>query len=218
MPLPPRRPIFQVVASADPQPAGLPPSSAPVSAPIKIASLSPNDIVKARGLWETLGATASTPRALDGAHDMTASIGPFGGPDRVPPDLALAYAAQAENALRTPALRPSAQITTTGSGSIARKPSDSVANHRTQTTDRLDDPWLRGLMLTDSVQGSLVVTPVGDPNLKGLVDYMRKPAAAVVMTFSGNPHLGMTEDKFSGSAVVFLSTVTFSAGRTAALR
>ena len=30
-----------------------------------------------------------------------------------------------------------------------------------------------------------------------------------MMTFSGDPHLGMSTDKFAGSAVVFISTVTF---------
>ncbi len=37
------------------------------------------------------------------------------------------------------------------------------------------------------------------------------------MTFSRDPHLGMSTEKFAGSAVVFVSTITFKA-RTAALR
>ena len=31
----------------------------------------------------------------------------------------------------------------------------------------------------------------------------------MVMTFSGDPHLGMTCEQFSGSAVVFQATMTF---------
>ena len=30
-----------------------------------------------------------------------------------------------------------------------------------------------------------------------------------MMTFSDNPHLGMSSEKFAGNAVVFVSTVTF---------
>jgi len=37
------------------------------------------------------------------------------------------------------------------------------------------------------------------------------------MTFSDDPYLGITTEKFAGSAVVFISTATFNP-RTAALR
>jgi NADPH:quinone reductase-like Zn-dependent oxidoreductase len=109
-------------------------------------------------------------------------------------------------------------VTTRGTASIARKPADAVV--ATRPTDRTNDPWLRGVMLTASVQHSLVVTRVGDPDYSGLVQYMRKPGVAVVMTFSNDPHLGMTTDAFTGSAVVFQATVTFDQGprRTAALQ
>ena len=38
-----------------------------------------------------------------------------------------------------------------------------------------------------------------------------------MMTFSEDPYLGMTTNSFSGSAVVFVSTVTYTM-QTAALR
>jgi uncharacterized protein YcbK (DUF882 family) len=213
VPLPPRRPIYQI-SSADSR------ATTGAAAPVDLASLSPNDIIKARGLWEALtAAPAPAPqRVADASRDITATVGPFTGPDRVPPELALAYAAQAETNGRKPIDRAPAVVSTKGAASIARKPADSIANSRTQTIEHLNDPWLRGLMLTDSVQGSLVVTRVGDPDFKGLVDYMRKPAATVLMTFSRDPYLGMTDDRFSGSAVVFVSTVTFGQGRTVALQ
>jgi hypothetical protein len=211
VPLPPRRPIYQI-ASAESRPA------TPAAAPIRVASLSPNDIIKSRGLWDGMIAAPAPARVADASRDITSTIGPFTGPDRVPPDLALAYAAQAETASRKLTDRAAALVTSKGAASIARKPADSIANSRTQTAEHLDDPWLRGLMLTSSAQDSLVVTQVGDPDFKGLVDFMHKPATAVLMTFSHDPYLGMTNDQFSGSAVVFLSTVTFVSGRTAALR
>ena len=37
-----------------------------------------------------------------------------------------------------------------------------------------------------------------------------------MMTFSSDPHLGMTTDQFAGSAVVFPATVTFGASRRTA--
>ena len=38
------------------------------------------------------------------------------------------------------------------------------------------------------------------------------------MTFSADPHLGMVADRFSGDAVVFLATATFTPQTTASLR
>jgi hypothetical protein len=55
------------------------------------------------------------------------------------------------------------------------------------------------------------------PDYRGLAPFLRKPASTVMMTFSSDPQLGMTARKFSGTAVVFVSTVTFSI-RTASLR
>ena len=81
----------------------------------------------------------------------------------------------------------------------------------TPAAERLDDPWLRGLVLATSVQNSLVVTQVGDPDFAGLTQFMRKPGSSVLMTFSSDPHLGMTDGQFTGSAVVFPTTVTFGA-------
>jgi hypothetical protein len=137
--------------------------------------------------------------------------------------MALAYAAQADGVSRplgNLADRAPAIITTRGSASVANKPSAAVADSRlTQAAERLDDPWLRGLVLAATVQNSLVVTQVGEPDLAGLAQYMKKPASAVLMTFSSDPYLGMTDGQFTGSAVVFPATVTFgSARRTASLQ
>ena len=54
----------------------------------------------------------------------------------------------------------------------------TIAQSRLSPTgERLDDPWLRGLVLAPSVQNSLVVTQVGDPDLAGLTQFMKKPAS-----------------------------------------
>ncbi|MEA2979102.1 MAG: hypothetical protein QOF09_925 [Alphaproteobacteria bacterium] len=252
VPLPPRRPVYQI-ASAESRPAPAPrpapsqaaPSQAAPSqaaptqaAPIQLASLSPNEIVNMRGLWDSLADTAlaKTPLAETNAlsissarrtqtasasagRDTTASIGPFPTQDRVPADVALAYAAQADGLQTSAKLadRAPAVVTTRGLASIASKPSEAIAPSRlTQAAERLDDPWLRGLVLAPNLQDSLVVTQVGDPDLASLAQFMKKPVSSVMMTFSNDPHLGMTDGQFTGAAVVFPATVTFGFSRRTA--
>ena len=74
------------------------------------------------------------------------------------------------------------------------------------------------MVLAPSVQNSLVVTQVGDPDFASLAQFMKKPGSSVLMTFSSDPYLGMTDGKFTGSAVVFPTTVTFAPRRTANLQ
>ena len=38
---------------------------------------------------------------------------------------------------------------------------------------------------------------------------MVKPADSVLMTFAADPQPGLTQDHFSGSAIVFVSTVIY---------
>ena len=57
----------------------------------------------------------------------------------------------------------------------------------------------------------------GAPDTASLRPHLQKPAATVMMTFSDDPHLGMSSEQFRGNAVVFVATVTFRQ-RTAALR
>ena len=224
VPLPPRRPIYQI-AESRPAPA------ARATAPVQLASLSPNDIIQMRGLWDNMGDSASaaapaadtnalsvsSSRRMSPNRDVTASVGPFPNDDRVPTDVALAYAAQAADGVRTPGRIAPTVVTNRGLASIAKKPSEAVAQSRSmQPTERLDDPWLRGLVLAPSVQNSLVVTQVGDPDFAGLTQFMKKPGSSVLMTFSSDPHLGMTDGQFTGSAVVFPATMTFGPPRRTA--
>jgi len=227
VPMPPRRPMVQTAAAGsrlEPAPRA--------AAPIQLASLSPNDIINSRGLWENSGdAVAANPISETNAlsvssarriqtapepREATASIGPFPSQDRVPADVALSYAAQQADS-KTTTGRASAGVTSKGTTSIASKASEVIApSHPTQAAERLDDPWLRGLVLAPSLQNSLVVTQVGDPDFAGLTQYMKKPGSAVLMTFSSDPHLGMTDGQFAGSSVVFPTMVTFGTSRRSA--
>jgi hypothetical protein len=83
--------------------------------------------------------------------------------------------------------------------------------------EQRDDPWMRAMIVTPSAQGFMSTSLLGAPDFRNLSPYLHKPHQSVMMTFSDDPYLGMTEDKFSGAAVIFVSTVTFQR-RTAALR
>ena len=84
--------------------------------------------------------------------------------------------------------------------------------------ERSDSPWLRAAMLTPSVSGFMTATRLGTLDPRWQYDLLHKPSQSLVMTFSADPHLGMVADRFSGSAVVFLATATFSPQTTASLR
>jgi hypothetical protein len=82
---------------------------------------------------------------------------------------------------------------------------------------RADSPWLRAAMLTPSFTAYMSTSQMGAPHMRPLVTMLHKPALSLVMTFSDEPYLGMTTEGFSGSAVVFLATATFTRQQTAAL-
>ena len=155
--------------------------------------------------------------------------------DRVPSDLALAYAAQASAAPpATPVTRsltagptlprnaatieqPSATTVARKDVAVASAPVLSTAATLKSGTP-LEDPWLRALMLAPDLQNYMTATLIGEPtDPRQLQPLMMKPDAVVVMTFCDDPHFGITTERFSGNAVVFVSTVTFDK-RTAALR
>ena len=87
----------------------------------------------------------------------------------------------------------------------------------TSGAQRIDSPWLRAAMLTPSVSASMTATRMGDIDPRGYENLLHKPAQAVAMSFSGDPWSGMRTDRFSGSAVVFLGTATFTRTQTASL-
>jgi uncharacterized protein YcbK (DUF882 family) len=173
--------------------------------------------------------------------EATASLAPWPLPERIDPRAggALAYAdptapvtAQARPAPMGTAIgRPAAPPDTTvavkrvgdrpsviSSGPAAPTAAAPVAAAgTTKSGDQFNDPWLRAVILSPSVRDFMSTSTVGLPDYRGLAPFLRKPPATVMMTFSNDPQLGMTARQFSGAAVVFVSTVTFSI-RTASLR
>jgi len=82
--------------------------------------------------------------------------------------------------------------------------------------ERLNDPWLRAIILSPSVCRFLTAATLGAHDLRSLAAQIVKPASSVMMTFAAEPNPGLDHDHFSGSAIVFVSTVTYPT-RTASL-
>jgi uncharacterized protein YcbK (DUF882 family) len=174
------------------------------------------------------------------ASDVTASIAPWpvrreDAADRVPPEFALAYAAadaprssrarEADRAGRFDEDAVDESAVTVVKKSFSRLPgvktptivpAHAVADGNI-AADPGDDPWLRAALVAPSLRTAMTTTLYGVPDFAQLSPLMEKPATTVVMTFTDDPHHGMTPERFAGGAVVFLSTVTF-VGRQAALR
>ena len=55
----------------------------------------------------------------------------------------------------------------------------------------------------------LSVTTLGVHDFRFLAALIAKPANSVMMTFAADPQPGLAQDHFSGSAIVFVSTVTY---------
>jgi uncharacterized protein YcbK (DUF882 family) len=88
-----------------------------------------------------------------------------------------------------------------------------------KVSERIDNPWLRAVILSPSVQRFLSTLWLGTRDLTSLAGLMAKPASAVMMTFSSDPNRGLPADHFSGSAIVFLTTISYPAPtHTAALQ
>ena len=86
-----------------------------------------------------------------------------------------------------------------------------------KVSERLDNPWLRAIILSPSVQRFLSTLAFGARDVTYLASLMVKPASSVMMTFTSDPNRGLSQDHFSGSAIVFLSTITYPT-RTASLQ
>ncbi len=162
----------------------------------------------------------------------TGSSGPWpaAADDRVPLGLALAYAEQPDRDAtpqEIPAIghaaapnRPAGHLIAENGMTIAAKGLIERAKTAYQTAIRLassdlkvkthfDDPWLRAIVLSPSVRRDLTTVALGPEDYAALAALMVKPSSSVMMTFSSDPSLGLSSDHFSGSAIVFVSTVTY---------
>ena len=92
-----------------------------------------------------------------------------------------------------------------------------VATSTRLAAARGTDIWMRVVMLAPSASNAMSTTVLGDTEMTQMRSYFVKPRAAIAMTFSEDPMMGMTCDRFTGSATAQLPTRSFVL-RTAALR
>jgi hypothetical protein len=186
---------------------------------------------------ETVSADPQVDLLASRSLTTTGSIGPW--TRDVPGDVATAYASASEPAPKTDA-RPArtapvgaitsnaiprnaaaAAGTTVALKSTAQRPSEiqtaQPASASLPVTGRpADEPWLRAIIATPSVQAHMTVTLMGAADMRALQPLLRKPASMLMMTFSADPYAGLSHQRFEGSAIVFLASAMSS--RTAVLR
>ena len=216
---------------------------APPQTDDRFASLTPNQVIFARGYWQGQpdgAAAAARPKSARGVEvasadpNATGSVAPSPGAsdDRVPPQLALAYAEQSPSYAVAVAARAAVDKaggvigeseTTVAVKGVNDQPKTSVqkaiqlAAAAVKVSERLDNPWLRAIILSPSVHRFLSTLAFGARDVTYLASLMVKPSSSVMMTFASDPNLGLSQDHFSGSAIVFLSTITYPT-RTASLQ
>jgi len=213
------------------------------------AALTPNQVIDTRGYWEGLpdGTRGTSPAAgsrsaqdiglrtqpkqfasADPSTTASLSLWSHASDDRVPPDLALAYAEQPGTATPSPIVPVAARAADDPAGGLIAENGTTVAMKgvidRPKTTyqkatqlaaavlkvaNRFDDPWLRAIVVSPSVQRFLTTLALGTRDFTSLAALMVKPKSSVMMTFSSDPNLGLAPDHFGGSAIVFISTVTY---------
>jgi uncharacterized protein YcbK (DUF882 family) len=225
-------------AQAMPQSPAPAPAAQPIAA---ATAVTPNQVILARGYWEGPpdGMAVANPLAeisyrrsepADADADPTGAIDAHAGTG-----LALAYAeppggdlvsgapegtAAGIAALRAAALAAHTEIPARTTIAVKRA-ADQVASaimtasasSMTVIKDsaHLADPWLRAIVLSPSVKRFLTTAALGDRDFRALASLMIKPHSAVKMTFSADPNPGLSQDHFSGAAIVFVSTVSYPA-------
>jgi uncharacterized protein YcbK (DUF882 family) len=149
----------------------------------------PDPAPKAQAMGSSMGSAAP-------GRATTASLGPSGLSTIVQKSLAPLRAQQPAAA---PTMLPA-------SGKWAAMPGQ-----------RSDDPWLRAVILSPSVQHYLTATFFGEQDYRSLRPHLQKPSYLVVASFTDDPTPGLVAEAFSGTAIAFQPVVLFG-NRTAALR
>ena len=200
----------------------------------------PADIINSRGFWDDIppAANQATPAQVAAlrARQMLAAA-----TDQQPTgsvtesfNKAMAYAPAASspvdraNVVTATAAIPRPARPTRNAGAAATEINTVVAkgaqgqDTMVATSTRLaagqgNSIWMRVVMLAPSASNAMSTTVLGDTEMTQMRSHFVKPPAAIAMTFSEDPMMGMTCDRFTGSATAQLPTRSFAL-RTAALR
>jgi len=225
----------QIVQSAKTRQA----ASAPAQK-IEAKPQTPADIINARGFWGDAPATPkqATPAqvAAISAREALASTDPQSTASISAAFQALAYAPAASSPVdRSNIVAASAPIPRSGRpSSVPRNPAAAttidqvvakgpqgqgsvVATSTRIAASRSNDAWMRVMILAPSASTSMSATVLGDTDMTLMRAHFVKPQAAIAMSFSDDPLMGMVCDQFTGSATAVLATQSFVL-RTASLR
>jgi hypothetical protein len=169
-------------------------------------------------------ASASRPRPgielVSASPETTASVPwPEGlREDKIPSDLVLAYAAQGTAPQAAPRPVPMGALRTNQTV-VPRGPvlgRTALAQPRAPAR-LLDNPWLRGVMLSPSITDAMGVGTTSTTNYRELARFLYKPAAALALGFADDSGADVGVQRFSGKAIAFLPTIRFGGTVTARL-
>jgi uncharacterized protein YcbK (DUF882 family) len=200
----------------------------------------PADIINARGFWGDATATPkqATPAqvAAISARQAVASADPQSTASISAAFQALAYAPAATQPVERAAvvtasapmprsIRPAPvarnSVPSTTIDSVAAKGPQNQGSPIVMSTRiaaaKGNDVWMRVMILAPSVSTSMSSTVLGDADLTLMREHFAKPQAAIAMSFSEDPQMGLVSDQFTGSATATLATQSFVL-RTASLR
>jgi len=198
----------------------------------------PSDIINDRGFWGDAPATPqqATPaqvaainaRRTVGDPQSTASVPAayqalaYAPAAASPVDRANTVAAGApfpRSARPPPASRNSMAVTNLTSvvAKGTQGQAGMVATSTRIAASKTNDAWMRAMMLAPSASTSMSTTVLGDSDLTLMSAHFIKPQAVIAMDFSDDPQMGVSCDRFTGSAIATLTMQSFVL-RTASLR
>jgi uncharacterized protein YcbK (DUF882 family) len=232
------------LASADAQivagPKAKPEQKQAAQASAEPKPLTPADIINSRGFWDDAptAANQATPAqvaALRARQALAAATDPQPTASVTESfNKAMAYAPAASspvdrtNVVVASAPMPRPARTARNAGTAATEINTVVAKGAQgqdaviATSTRLaaargHNIWMRVVMLAPSASHAMSTTGLGDTEMTQMRTHFVKPQAVIAMTFSEDPLMGITCDRFTGSATAQLPTQSFVM-RTAALR
>jgi uncharacterized protein YcbK (DUF882 family) len=201
----------------------------------------PADIINARGFWGDAAATPkqATPAQIAAirARQAVAGAEPQSTASIAAAFQALAYAPTTANspvdranivAAGAPVPR-SARPASAPHNAMAAPDVTSVVAKGAQgqggtvpTSTRIaaskgNDLWMRAMILAPSASTAMASTVLGDTDMTLMRAHFVKPQAALAMSFSDDPQMGLLCDHFTGSATATLVTTSFVT-HTASLR
>ena len=231
----------QIVSAAKAKPESKPEANPAAQASAEPKPQTPADIINSRGFWDDVpkAANQATPAqvaALRARQALAATTDPqptasvtesfnramaYAPAASSPVDRANVVAASAPVPPRPARPARNAGAAATEINTVVAKGAqgqDSVVATSTRLAAAQGNSiWMRVVMLAPSASNAMSTTVLGDTEMTQMRSHFVKPPAAIAMTFSDDPMMGMTCDRFTGSATAQLPTQSFVM-RTAALR